>query len=151
MEITSEQKHSGSHSAMIEYTSAKDPSGFGTFMQMHKPGAWAGKKIRMTGYVKSEGVTDWAGMWCRVDGADGKESVDFDNMHDRAIKGTTGWTKYEITVNVPNDASAVAYGVLLSGKGTVWFDDVTFEVLGKAEPRRKAELPDTPANLDFEK
>jgi hypothetical protein len=155
MEITDKVKHSGSSSAMIKFTSDKESDGFGTFMQMHKPGAWAGKKIKMTGFLKSEDVKNWSGMWCRVDAASGKESFDFDNMGDRPIKGTTDWKKYEITVNVPSDASAVAYGVLLNGGGTVYFDDIAFEVLGAAdaEPhngKMGKKMPDKPANLNFE-
>jgi hypothetical protein len=152
MEITTAVKHSGTHAAMIQYTSTDKPSGFGTYMQMHKPGAWLGKEVKMTGWIKSENVEDWSGMWCRVDGADRKEMLDFDNMEDRPIKGTTDWKKYEITVNIPKDASAIAYGVLVSGKGTVYFDDITFEVLGDAKPPKKKgrDLPDNPANLNFE-
>jgi hypothetical protein len=154
MGITGDQKHSGSHSAMIKYTATTDPSGFGTFMQMHKPGSFAGKKIKMTGYVKSENVSSWAGMWCRVDDANGKESLDFDNMQDRAIKGTTDWTKYEIIMNVPKEAGAIAYGVLLSGKGTIYFDDISFQVIGDAVPgenhMKSRNMPDKPENLDFE-
>ncbi len=155
MEITDKVKRSGSSSAMIKFTSDKESDGFGTFMQMHKPGAWAGKKIKLTGYLKSENVKNWTGMWCRVDAASGKESFDFDNMGDRPIKGTTDWTKYEITVNVPSDAAAVAYGVLLNGDGTVYFDDFAFEVLGAAdaEPHNKKmgnKMREKPANLNFE-
>lgn len=154
MDIVSNVKHSGSNAAMIKYTADDKPSGFGTYMQMHQPGEWAGKKLKMTGYVKTENVDGWCGMWCRVDGADGKEMVDFDNMGDRPIKGTTDWTKYEIIINVSKDASAIAYGVLVGGKGTAYFDDITFEVLGdaeKPEDRKKARTyPAKPTNLNFE-
>ncbi len=155
MEIVSSTHHSGSKAAMIQYSASTEPAGFGTYMQMHQPGAWAGKKLKMTGYIKTVDISSWCGMWCRVDGADGKEMMDFDNMGDRPIKGTTDWTKYEIIVNVPKDASAIAYGILVDGKGTAYFDDVNFEVLGAAEagPHNKnvkAKLPDEPANLNFE-
>jgi len=155
MEITSAVHHSGSKSAMIQFTAESAPSGFGTYMQMHKPGSWLGKKIKMTGYVKSDNVGSWAGMWCRVDGEKG-EMIDFDNMGDRPIKGTTDWTKYEIVVNVQKEAKAIAYGVLLDGKGTVYFDDISFQILGDAVPGERHdkkfenEYPDKPANLDFE-
>ncbi len=154
MTIVSGTKHSGSHAALIEYTGGEKPSGFGTYMQMHKPGAWAGKKIKMTGYVKTENIEGWCGMWCRVDDASGKDSYDFYNMGDHPIKGTTDWTKYEIMVNVPNDASAVAYGLLVNGKGMAYFDDVSFEVLGPAENHpvhgKPSMLPDKGENFDFE-
>lgn len=119
--------------AKIEYISKTEPSGFGTYMQIYQPGKWAGKKLKMTGYIKTENIEDWCGMWCRIDGDKEGESLDFDNMQDRPIKGTTDWKKYEITINVPTKASAIAYGVLVAGKGTAYFKDITFEEIGKAD------------------
>src|SRR4051794_28577654 len=43
--------------------------GFGTFMTDFKPGQYLGKRVRMTGYMKSKEVANWAGFWCRVDPA----------------------------------------------------------------------------------
>lgn len=154
MEIQSEVHHSGSKAAMMKYTASTEPSGFGTYMQMIQPGTWLGKKIRMTGWIKTVDA-DWCGMWGRVDGDKG-DMIDFDNMGDRPIKGTTDWTKYEVDLNVQKDAKAVAFGVLLSGKGTVYFDDISFEVLGDAVPGERHDkklengYPDKPANLNFE-
>lgn len=132
----------------------KEIEGFGTLMQMSKPGKYLGKRIRMSGYMKSENVTKWAGLWFRVDQSASKESLSFDNMQDRAIKGTTGWTKYEIVLDVPLNASALAYGALLDGTGQIWFDSITFEIVdnsvkttGKNDNNGLSE----PANLDFEK
>jgi hypothetical protein len=155
MEIQSEVHHSGSKAAMMKYTASTEPSGFGTYMQSHRPGAWLGKKIKMTGWIKTENVDGWCGMWGRIDG-DKSETIDFDNMEDRSIKGTTDWTKYEVILNVQKDAKAVAYGVLLAGKGTVYFDDISFDILGDAVPgeshqkKLEKEYPDKPANLNFE-
>ena len=153
MELNEAGKHSGSKGAMIKYTASGKPSGFGTYMQMHKPGAWLGKKIKMTGWVKTEGVDGWCGMWCRVDGPSRGESLDFDNMQDRALKGTTGWTKCEIIMNVQKEATAIAYGVLLDGRGVAYFDDITFEVLGDAVPgesHKSSQIANSPANLNME-
>jgi hypothetical protein len=124
----------GGYVNYIRYTSSKQPAGFGTYMKMHDPGLWAGKRLRMTGFIRTENVENWCGMWCRVDGnLDDHEVLDFDNMGDRPIKGTTEWKKYEIIVNVPKRATAIAYGVLLNGKGEAYFKDINFEVLGEAK------------------
>jgi len=41
----------------------------------------------------------------------GKETgVAFDNMQDRAIKGTTDWRRYEVVLDVPEDATGIAPG-----------------------------------------
>jgi len=104
--------------------------------------------------MKSENVAGSSGLWLRVDQANSKQPLSFDNMHDRAIKGTTSWTKYEIVLDVPSNASALAYGALLSGTGQIWFDNITFEIVdnsvnttGKKEP---APGLSEPTNLDFE-
>ena len=86
--------------------------GFGTLMQMCNADKYAGKKIRMSGSVKSSNVTDWAGLWLRVDQAGSSQPLAFDNMQDRAIKGTTDWKKYEIVLDVPANASILAFGAL---------------------------------------
>ncbi len=65
-------------------------------MQNSKPGKYIGKRIRMTGYMKSKNVAAWAAFWLRVDQADSKQFLSFDNMNNREIKGTTDWKKYEI-------------------------------------------------------
>jgi hypothetical protein len=39
--------------------------------------------------VKSEGVTDWAGLWMCVNSEGKKDTLQFDNMERRAIKGIT--------------------------------------------------------------
>ena len=89
----------------------------------------AGKKIRYSGYIKTEGVTrGYAGLWWRVDGPSG--SLAFDNMANRGVKGTTDWTQY--TIELPVDASArnINFGALMPGDGTAWFDGLSIEVDG---------------------
>lgn len=69
------------------------------------PDEYLGKRIRLNGYVKNEKITGWAGMWMRVDGTDKNTSLAFDNMANRAIGGTSDWTKYEIVLDVPRKLS----------------------------------------------
>ncbi len=134
----------------------KNIDGFGTLMQQSMPGVYLGKRVRMTGYVKSENVTSWAGLWLRVDQAGSTKSLSFDNMHDRPIKGTTAWTKCEIVLDVPSNASMLAYGALLNGTGQIWFDNLQFEIVDNTVPvtgssPKSSATVDGPTNLDFEK
>jgi len=132
----------------------KSISGFGTLMQQCRPANFAGKKIKMTANVKSIQVADWAGLWLRVDQSGSTEPLSFDNMQDRPIKGTTDWKKYEIVLDVPSNASNIAFGALLSGTGQIWFDNITFTVVGDAEKATNLMKPrsiqEIPTNLDFE-
>jgi hypothetical protein len=128
-------------------------TGFGTLMQQSLPTNYLGKRVRMTGYMKSVNVEGWAGFWFRVDEAKSTRSLSFDNMHDRAIRATTGWKKYEIVLDVPSNASMLAYGALLNGVGQIWFDNFNFEIVNKNVPTTGVGLgiPPQPQNLNFEK
>ena len=138
----------------------KKINGFGTLMQNCRPDQFLGKRVRMSGYVKSLNVDpdsqrDWAGLWIRVDKKGTDEPLSFDNMSDRPIKGTTEWQKYELVVDVPLHAINIAYGALLAGTGQIWFDNLNFEIVDHTVPttskgnEHNPPLPE-PSNLNFE-
>lgn len=144
---------SGAVSASLASRSP-DAKGFGTLMQESLPEIYKGKRVRLTAQIRSNQVKGWAGLWFRVDGEPRKASLAFDNMDDRPIKSSTDWQQYSIVLDVPIEASALAYGVLLNGAGQVWVDSVNFQVVDQSVPttRQKVErtFPPAPTNLDFE-
>jgi len=151
MGVTTKVRYLGKPSAYITSKNVK-LHGFGTYAQMSQTGDYLGKSVRMSAYISSKNITgaSWAGMWLRVDGDRGKV-LSFDNMQSRPIKGTTKWKKYETILDVPAGAKDMAYGVLLSGKGDVYFTDMNFEVLGPATGKTgNSGIPAKPENLDFE-
>lgn len=131
--------------------------GFGTLMQQSKPDKFMSKRIRMTGFLKSENVTGWAGLWLRIDQTGSQKPLSIDNMKDRKITGTTAWKKYEIVLDVPDNASLIAYGALLDGTGQIWFDDISFEIVDESialtgtHNGKESKMQSEPSNLDFEK
>lgn len=141
----------GNNAAIIKSTEKKI-RGFGTLMQNSMPGKYLGKRVKMTGYVKSEDVNGWAGLWFRVDGKETGKSLAFDNMYNRNISGTTDWKQYEIVLDVPAEATRLAYGALLSGTGTIWFDDIKFEIVNDKVPAtgKEVNIPEEPTNLGFD-
>ena len=145
----------GSNAATIKSIRRKI-HGFGTLMQNCLPDNYLGKRVRMSGYVKTANVSDWAGLWFRIDQQGSNKSLGFDNMHDgkmdRSIKGTTDWTKYEIVLDVPSNSSNLAYGALLVGTGQIWFDNLKFEIVDNSVPKTgEGNQKKEPINLDFEK
>jgi hypothetical protein len=153
MGLDMEEGENGKKVATIQSKSKKSRRGFGTLMQNCAPGKFLGKRVRMSGRMKSKDVDRWAGFWFRVDKPSGG-SLSFDNMHNRSIKGTTDWMKYEIVLDVPLRASNMAYGALLVGSGQIWFDDISFEVVDSLVPTTQQGgnlFLDEPSNLDFEK
>jgi hypothetical protein len=149
----------GGNAATIK-SNDKKINGFGTLMQNCLPDNYLGKRVRMTGYMKTKDVSDWSGFWFRIDEKGSSNSLGFDNMHDgkkdRSVKGTSDWTKYEIVLDVPLKASNLAYGALLVGTGQIWFDNINFEVVDTSVPTtgdgKESLMPNKePINLDFEK
>jgi len=148
----------GKNAATIK-SNTKKAKGFGTLMQNCLPDNYLGKRVRMTAMVKTQDVSDWAGIWLRVDEKESNSNISFDNMKDgkkdRSIKGTTDWTKYEIVLDVPVNATNLAYGALLVGTGQVWFDNIKFELVDNTVPTTGRDnqfktANKQPVNLDFE-
>jgi erythromycin esterase-like protein len=93
--------------------------------------AAAGKRIRFSGYIKTEGVSNgYAGLWWRADGPNPPRALAFDNMQDRGAKGTADWKKFELELSIPAETRNINFGALLVGKGTAWFDGLAVEVDG---------------------
>ncbi len=127
--------------------------GFATLMQEIDAREYRGERLRMTAWVKAEDVEDWAGLWMRVDGSDGR-LLGFDNMADRPIRGSHSWQRYQSVLDVTSDAVEIAFGLLLQGAGVVWIDAIRFDEVGDSVPTTGGTgpdpLPTRPVNLDFE-
>lgn len=142
----------GSVAAYIESLEG-DAKGFGTLMQSCSAAEFKGSKVKFTGYLKTENVSAWAGLWLRVDGREGGKPLSFDNMQDRALKGTADWTYCEIILEVPENSHTLNFGALLVGNGKIWFDALKFEKVPDDAP--STAKPDTPllkkpTNINFE-
>jgi TonB family protein len=136
--------HSGKQSLRMTYLPPPpDPGSFGVATGTFPVKDAAGKRVRFSGYIKTEGVTKgYAGLWWRVDGSSG--TLAFDNMNDRGVTGTTDWKRYEIELPVAGDATNINFGALFPANGTAWFDSLAVELDGV--PYQAADS----LNLDFE-
>lgn len=114
----------GKASVLLEI---KNGSGFKA-LALTLPQIYIGKEITLSGYIKTENVSqDFAGLWMRID-----PEVAFDNMQSRGIKGTTDWTKYEVTLQMqPEITNQIVLGAILSGEGKMWVDDLKITIDGK--------------------
>lgn len=109
---------------------SKEPlkEGFGTWMTEIGSEKYLGKRVRLSGYLMTEDVTNWAGLWMRVDVND--STISFDNMMDRVVKGTSGWEKYDIVLDVPSEEASIYCGVFIQGEGSAWVDGFKIDVVG---------------------
>ena len=117
-------KHDGEQSVLITSDSKEGFKG----ISLKLPNNYAGQKITLSGYIKTENVEGgYAGLWMRID-----PEIGFDNMNKRPIKGTTDWKKYEITLKLkPEDTDKILLGAILSGTGKMWIDDLKITIDGK--------------------
>lgn len=85
---------------------------------MQRCPAWhlIGQRLSFTGWLMTENLSGFLGLWLRIDGQNG-QTLFFDNMSNRAIRDTTPWTSCELAVEVPRQAHWLNYGILISGRG----------------------------------
>jgi len=143
----SEIVHDGRWSVRLERTPAS-PQMFSTLTKA-VPVEFGGTTIEWRGFLRSENVSDFMGLWMRQDGD--TPNLAFETMQPRQIRGTNDWTEYSITFPLHRDARQLYFGVLLGGTGKVWADDLRLLVDGKPVwDAPKVERPKTPLELDHQ-
>src|SRR6187200_709348 len=110
--LDSGQKHSGTQSMRIKKIG---PEPYGTISQVLDGGRYAGKTVRLSGWIRTEAVPDG-----RNTGA---------ALVLMALRGTSDWTRYTIELKVPPTANRLELGATLEGAGTVWVDDFELEIV----------------------
>lgn len=111
-------------SACIEANSDSAP-GFASLFQDLSSQNYKGKKVKFSGFIKTKDVSDWSGIWMRVD--DATQVLAFDNMEDRPVTGTNDWKEYDVVLEVPKESKKIKVGVMQAGKGKSWFNNCHFE------------------------
>jgi hypothetical protein len=95
----------------------------------------AGKRLRLTGYIKADSLRNGAfvSLFCQT------LSGVVQNVSTDVISGTTGWEKSSVEIDVPLDSYAVWAWMSYSAPtpGRVHFDDASLVVLGDATASSK--------------
>lgn len=125
--VDNDRPHRGRWSARINLTTAASQP-FATITRS-MPVNFSGKSIELRGFIRTQDVTGFAGLWLRQDGD--TQGLHFDNMQSRQLKGTTDWTEYAVTLPLHPEAKMVVFGFLVSGAGKGWVDDLQLLVDGK--------------------
>lgn len=146
--------HMGSKSATIRsVTDEFSTDEFGTIMQQISAKTFVGKRMRFSGFVKTQEVEGWCGLWMRIDTAL-SVTLKLDNMQSRAITGTTEWNYYSCVLDIPENGAIINIGILLSGKGQIWFDNADFQEVDHNTPTTEfvpeEVFPDHILNPSFE-
>jgi len=109
----------------------KAPNQSGTLMQSFPAAAYRGKAIRLRASLRLDSVKseDHAQMWLYVDRPNARRGF-VDDMSDRPVR-SSDWTRCEISGVIDADATFINFGVTTIGRGRVWVDEVSFEVIPK--------------------
>jgi C-terminal processing protease CtpA/Prc len=119
--IDSTTKHSGKYAVLITSDSKREDKSFGG-LGKKIPEIYAGKQVEVRAYMKFQDVTEGeVGLVLRIDGKSGV--IKMDNMLQKDIHGTSDWAMYSVQLDLPEKATNIAIGAILSGKGKLWVDD----------------------------
>jgi hypothetical protein len=127
----------------------QERDGFGV-QQQFSALDYRGQRVRFSASVRSDSLSDWGGLWMRIDGEHG---MAFDNMKNRPVKGSAPWQRVEVVLNVASDATLINFGMQMIGAGAIWMDDIKFERVEFDVPITGADRPGKPVgqpyNLDL--
>jgi hypothetical protein len=127
-QLDNEIVHDGQRSVRI----ARDPGSVGTFsaLTIGLPVSFGGRKIELCGWLRTQDVTGFGGLWLRT--SHGATMLALDNMSSRNLNGTHDWAEFSVALPLSAEADRVTFGALLSGTGKLWAD--TLQLLVDGQP-----------------
>jgi C-terminal processing protease CtpA/Prc len=115
MEANGRATDSGGATVLLR--SSNGTSGaFGSATSTLTADALRGRRVTIAGEIQTRGAGG-ASLWLRVD-RDATQLM-LDNGADQTVRGDRDWARQSISLPVPPEATAVFFGVLLQGSGTV--------------------------------
>jgi len=117
-----------------------------------------GKRLRMLAYARAEDVKQGVfnlhinGPSRDGEGMERRSMYMTSNQHE-PIEGTSDWRRYELVIDVPEDAASIQCGFNLTGSGKVWLAGFQFEAVDASVPLTGTRImppPRQPVNLAFE-
>lgn len=153
--VDSNETWGGMPSAYVQSLTPNVDGGFGGMMQTTSADNYLGKRVRLSGWIKTENAEQGGQLWLRVDGQERNQVLQFDNMDNRSVKGTKDWQEASVVLDVPAGARALAYGFFVKGGGKMWVSGQQIQEVGLDVPStnmvKPAPPPPTaPRNLGFD-
>lgn len=103
------------------------PTQFGTLTQRSMLHGCSALPIRLTGRLKTEGVTGRAAIWIRGDTASGGELF-LENMASQAVIGNNDWREYSVEAELIKPLVWLNFGLFLSGRGRLYASGLRLDV-----------------------
>ena len=145
--------------------------GYNGLHQRFTADAYRGKRVRFSGYLRTQGIADatipgfelfsrsgestdtlegMGGLFFRI-GENMANHLVRDDMSDRGLRGDIEWARYEIVADVPEIANGIIIGFWMQGQGQIWISDIKFEEVSKDVPitTRPFQHYTAPTNLNL--
>jgi len=118
---------------------------------------YCGGRVRVAGWMKTENVVRGERAWNKA----ALQLIAYDENQKPAghfdialVEGTHDWTRHERTVLLSREVAHIAVHCHIWGakaRGTVWFDDISLELLDDAKtfPPRKLDLAKATVTVEF--
>jgi hypothetical protein len=160
IDVDQSVKHTGTGSAYIRPSDPDPknaPQSYGYISTRVPADIFRGKRVRFSAYLRSEDSQAEAGLWMQVPGVIDGTPTDpdipmswDDTIPFREVRSTTDWTKIEVVLDIPQQASYILFGMEVGNSGQEWIDDVQLEVVGLNVPTTDRGWLKNIRNLDFE-
>jgi RNA polymerase sigma factor (sigma-70 family) len=106
---------------------APGPAGFAFLAQEIEPDDYRGRTVTFRGELRTAQADGRAGLGLRVTSPGHARSLQPARSdpredpvnHIASVTGTGAWTQYEVTAQIPPDASLITFGIFLNGGGQV--------------------------------
>lgn len=114
---------SGKNSGRLSVVAGSPGNVSASAIQSIRAEPYRGKRIKLTGYLKSRNAVFVS--WARSEGLrnDSLEYSALSNVSNQESAATIDWRRIEHVLDVPAHAEAIVFGVLLRETGDLWLDD----------------------------
>jgi hypothetical protein len=111
-----------------------EPYGFAILEQAVFADDYRGHTITFGGELRTDDVTGHAGLHLAVGRSDEPPGAHLYNRGTGSLTapGSSGWTRHEVTAQVPGDAEVIRFGLSLTGRGRVDLRDADLRDAGLA-------------------
>lgn len=123
------EPHGGARSLRIDNVG---PEPYGAISQIVNAVPHVGKVARLTAWLRTRDASDNGAVLTLLVLRDGATLAQ-NFMLDTPVKGTTGWTRYTITLPIATGANRLEVGAMMRGRGSLWLDDVELEFVTPAQ------------------
>jgi hypothetical protein len=122
-------RHDGAASLRIDNVGSEP---FGAIFQQLPAATLRGRTLKLSAWLRTRdasGSYTGGGAVLTLQAMQRGAPIAHNHMTAAPVKGTTDWARHEITLAIPAIADQIEVGAMLHGPGTLWFDDVTLEVV----------------------